>query len=176
MVLGDVPTSISGRRLTRNIALSALARTLAIAATTAGILWAQDAGALPADVVDYVPTAIVGVAAVLLAPLVWPSVAIGALADKKGDAIEAAVALKEPIQGSTAPLALTGEDALLQWPGAMEPLIHQRDAVMAHVVRQAAAGELVAPTLLRDEAMGRPVFRCVAHAVVMCPTPRGAGM
>lgn len=168
-----MPTSISGRRLTRNIALSALARTLAIATTAAGLLWAQGAGQLPAEVVDYVPTAVCGVAAVLVAPLLWPSIAIGSLAEKKGEAIEEAVALKEPIQGSTEPLALTGEDALLQWPGAMEPLIHQRDAVMAHVVERAAKGQLVAPTLLRDEAMGRPVFRyalgfCVVLCVVLC--------
>lgn len=161
VVLGDLPTSISGRRLTANIALSAIARTLAICTTAAGLVWAKGAGQLPAELADNVVATIGAVTAVLVAPLLWPSFAIGALADKKGDAIEEAVALKEPIQSSKEPLALTGEDALLKWPGAMEPLIHQRDAVMAYVVERAARGQLVAPTLLRDEAMGRPVFRCV---------------
>lgn len=125
------------------------------------------------------PAAVTGVAALLVAPLLWPGLAIGSLAEKKGEAIEEAVALQEPIQGSNEPLALTGEDALLKWPGAMEPLIHQRDAVMAHVVERAARGELVAPTLLRDHAMGRLVFRYVmggeASAAVLCPRGRGDG-
>ncbi len=35
---------------------------------------------------------------------------------------------------------LWGEDALLGWPGAMEPIIEERDAVMANVLRACASG------------------------------------
>ncbi len=82
-------------------------------------------------------------------------------------------------QSSTAPLKLTGEDALLEWPGAMEPLIHQRDALMAYVVKQAAQGHLAAPVYLRDSAMGRPMFRYLMGAEgtpeALCPLGRGDG-
>lgn len=98
VILGDMPTSISGRRLTRNVGLSALARVGVTVATAAGLVWAQGAGQLPVEVVDYVPAAIGAVAVLSALPLVWPGLAIGALADKKGDAIEEAVAVKEPIQ------------------------------------------------------------------------------
>ncbi len=98
VVLGDMPTSISGRRLTRNVGLSALARLGVTVGTTAGLLWAQGAGQLPGEVVDYVPAAIGAVAVLCVLPLVWPVWAVGALAEKKGDAIEEAVAVKEPIQ------------------------------------------------------------------------------
>jgi hypothetical protein len=35
---------------------------------------------------------------------------------------------------------LWGEDALLSWPGAMEPVIHRRDAYMARSIAAAASG------------------------------------
>lgn len=61
----------------------------------------------------------------------------------------------------------------------MEPLIHQRDALMAYVVKQAAQGEIVAPVYMRDSAMGRPVFRYVmgkeGTPEALCPPGRGDG-
>ena len=38
-------------------------------------------------------------------------------------------------------MKLWGEDALLSWPGAMEPIIHKRDAYMARACAAAAAGK-----------------------------------
>ena len=35
---------------------------------------------------------------------------------------------------------LWGEDALLSWPGALEPVIHRRDAYMARSIAAAASG------------------------------------
>lgn len=35
---------------------------------------------------------------------------------------------------------LWGEDALLDWPGALEPIIEERDMVMANVLRACASG------------------------------------
>ena len=46
--------------------------------------------------------------------------------------IEEAVRVKVPIQSDIdSTLKLFGEDALLDWPGAMDPVIHQRDKYMA---------------------------------------------
>lgn len=51
---------------------------------------------------------------------------------KSADGIEDSVEVKEPIQSDLeTPLKLFGEDALLDWPGAMDPVIHQRDQFMA---------------------------------------------
>ena len=48
----------------------------------------------------------------------------------KADEIEEAVRIKEALQGPgvdlSRPLKLYGEDALLDWPGAMEPIIDSR--------------------------------------------------
>jgi hypothetical protein len=38
------------------------------------------------------------------------------------------------------PFFVWGEDALLKWPGAVTPLIEERDAYMARVVAAAAQG------------------------------------
>lgn len=38
------------------------------------------------------------------------------------------------------PFYVWGEDALLKWPGALAPLIDERDAFMARVVAAAAKG------------------------------------
>lgn len=35
-----------------------------------------------------------------------------------------------------------GEDALLQWPNARQPLIHERDAYMARTIWAAATGAI----------------------------------
>ncbi len=48
------------------------------------------------------------------------------------DQIEEAVRVKVPIQSDIdSTLKLFGEDALLGWPGAMDPVINQRDQYMA---------------------------------------------
>jgi hypothetical protein len=60
--------------------------------------------------------------------------------------IEDAVAIKAPIAQSgdlSQPLKLFGEDALLDWPGALEPIIHDRDTFMARALAGAATGERV---------------------------------
>ncbi len=42
--------------------------------------------------------------------------------------------------GSKDLVKLWGEDALLSWPGALEPVIHERDAHMAKSIWAAATG------------------------------------
>ena len=44
-------------------------------------------------------------------------------------------------QDSTQAVKLWGEDALLDWPGAMQPVIHDRDAHMAQAIWAAAHGQ-----------------------------------
>lgn len=40
-----------------------------------------------------------------------------------------------------APVEIWGEDALLQWPNARQPIIAERDAYMARTIWAAATGE-----------------------------------
>lgn len=47
------------------------------------------------------------------------------------------------MQDSHKTVKLWGEDALLDWPGAMNPVIHERDAHMAQAIWAAASGELL---------------------------------
>jgi len=58
--------------------------------------------------------------------------------------IEAAVAVPGPIDAGdlSQPLKLFGEDAIMDWPGAMEVIIRDRDAYMARALAAAAAGAL----------------------------------
>lgn len=42
--------------------------------------------------------------------------------------------------GSSRLVKLWGEDALLDWPGALDPVIHERDAHMARTIYAAAQG------------------------------------
>ena len=42
--------------------------------------------------------------------------------------------------GSSQLVKLWGEDALLDWPGALDPVIHERDAHMARSIYAAAEG------------------------------------
>lgn len=42
--------------------------------------------------------------------------------------------------GSSQLVKLWGEDALLDWPGALDPVIHKRDAHMAKTIYAAAQG------------------------------------
>ena len=57
--------------------------------------------------------------------------------------IEDAVAIKEPIASGdlSQPLKLFGEDALLDWPGAMGAILRDRDTFMAKALVGVATGE-----------------------------------
>lgn len=62
-------------------------------------------------------------------------------------AIEAAVSVPGPISEGdlTRPLKLYGEDALLDWPGAMLPVVEERDLFMAKALAAAATGARARP-------------------------------
>lgn len=54
---------------------------------------------------------------------------------------------------------LWGEDALLDWPGAFDAIITDRDAFMVRTLRAAAVGLPAAPAYVLDTSSGRRVFR-----------------
>ena len=89
-----------------------------------------------------------------------------------------------------APLVkLWGEDALLSWPGALQPIIHSRDAYMAKSVAAAVAGraEGLTPAYVltrapAGEGEGAGEGAAVLHYAMpvggepgACPTGAGAG-
>ena len=63
-------------------------------------------------------------------------------AEMSAEEIEAAVAVREPIASGdlSQPLKLFGEDAILDWPGAMDVVIRDRDSYMARTLAAAALG------------------------------------
>lgn len=85
-------------------------------------------------------------------------------------------------------MKLWGEDALLSWPGAMEPIIHKRDAYMARACAAAASGKQQGLTpayvLTRAPAgggSGAPAAAVLQYAMPTggeagaCPPGTGAG-
>eukprot|EP00967_Tisochrysis_lutea_P051422 scaffold63498_cov18-Tisochrysis_lutea.AAC.1 len=66
-------------------------------------------------------------------------------ADLSAEEIEAAVAVREPIASGdlSQPLKLFGEDAILDWPGALDVVIRERDAYMARTVAAAASDPFI---------------------------------
>ncbi len=65
--------------------------------------------------------------------------------------IEDAVAVKRSIASGDLqqPLKLFGEDALLDWPGALGPIIRDRDTYMAKALAAAAQGAVLQSTVAR---------------------------
>lgn len=63
-------------------------------------------------------------------------------ADGQPDSMSRAVCLQN---GSKELVKLWGEDALLSWPGALGPVIHERDLHMANTIWAAATGRPAHP-------------------------------
>lgn len=77
-----------------------------------------------------------------LLPVALPFWEIYRFSEMNAEEIEAAVAVPEPVQSNLeVPLNLFGEDALLDWPGASESIIKERDQYMAKALAAAATGE-----------------------------------
>lgn len=109
------------------------------------------AGAVGADVAHVTPPGLeipaVGAALVALLglagwPLLRPINEVNSLAAKSASEIEGLVLVREPIQSrlEEGPLKLWGEDALLDWPGALGPILEERDRFMAQCIRDLATG------------------------------------
>ena len=109
---------------------------------------------------------------------------LGAGVDSAGSGLATGPYIPPPLQAASvdAPLVkLWGEDALLSWPGAMEPIIHRRDAYMARSIAAAASGrpEGLTPAYVATRAPGGGAV--LQYAMPQggepgaCPVGQGAG-
>ncbi|KAL4443721.1 hypothetical protein ABPG75_011458 [Micractinium tetrahymenae] len=193
--LGDLPGDTTGRRLADAILSSSLPLLLGslVASAASAIVLSQgllDSGA-PAN-----PAAVAAAAALpvalALAPVVAPLLEVRKFAGLSASQIEDTVRLSEPLQAASldAPaVKLWGEDALLKWPGAMQPIIHSRDAYMARSIAAAASGrpEGLTPAFVLTQAAGVDGAGAEGGAAVLqyampqggdpgaCPPGAGAG-
>ena len=141
VLLGDRPSRVTQRRLAQGVWAAIAPRVIAglvilnvsVFGGATGVLdpTAANAGTLGAFLLTLV----------LLTPLLAPFFEIWRFSRMSADEIEAAVVVSEPIQENLdTPMKLFGEDALLDWPGASESVIAERDAYLARAIAAAALG------------------------------------
>ncbi|GLI59093.1 hypothetical protein VaNZ11_000782 [Volvox africanus] len=163
VLLADRPANVTQHRMGAGLAGDTGLRLIGAAALTLGSLVVTLGTSLLPDQADGgVLAAVLAAAVAVVLPIVAPFVEVSRFADMSEDQIEDAVAVKEPIdQGDLSkPLTLFGEDALLDWPGAFEALIPERDAFMAKAIAAVATGKPgVAPAYVFDEIDGKAVWR-----------------
>lgn len=161
VVLGDRPSAITARRMGAAVLKSTAPVFLGACGLSAAADYSAAAGMLPEGTGPVAVLAGLAAVATSLIPIAGPLLEVRSLSKKDAVDIEAAVRVPEPLQGGQGTLKLWGEDALLGWPGAMEPVIHERDAFMARVISAAAQGSSAeAPALLADMgADGVPIWR-----------------
>lgn len=130
--LGDRLSSVTSQRLLQGMVASSLPY-LATSAAVSLASWVAPPVLLHAT--PSLPASIVITAASFLAaiwPLYSPIQEIQKFSEMSASQIEDAVRVTEPLQSaSDAPFYLWGEDALIRWPGAETPVIHERDRYMA---------------------------------------------
>eukprot|EP00887_Chlorella_sp_A99_P000855 scaffold5.g855.t1 len=186
--LGDRPADTTAARLAAAVWESSrlqLLGSILAALASAAIVWE---GMEPAAGGGAAAAAAAAAAALPLAVGAWPVAAplleVAQFAGKSAAEIEGLVAVKEPLQAPGAgPYKLWGEDALLSWPGAMEPVIHERDAYMARALLAAAEGgppEGLTPAYVATHAAdGEDVVYHYAQPAgglpAACPPGTGAG-
>jgi len=183
VVLGDRPTDITRDRLARGV-LSALAGpALGAAALVAGAGAAAAMGALDAaPALAGVGAGVALGAGLVVLPVLGPINEVKALSQLPSkEAIEDAVAIKTPLHANPETTKLWGEDALIDWPGALAPVITERDEFMAKSVACLAKGEAgVSPALVatRTEGGGTAVEYVVpkgSEGLASCPQGAGKG-
>lgn len=180
VVLGDRPSQITARRMGAAVLSSTAPTFLAACALSAAADYAAATGMLPDGAGPVAVLAGLAAVAASLAPIAGPLLEVRSLSKKDAADIEAAVEVKEPLQGGEGTLKLWGEDALLGWPGAMDPVINERDAFMARVISAAARGSSAeAPALIADMgADGVPIWRYTVGKngpQGVCPLGEGDG-
>jgi len=185
--LGDQPANVTGRRLAQGIwtssapvLLSALPAA-AVAAIMASHLM-QNTG--PSSIAAPIAAALVPLVAAAW-PIASPLIEVARFSKMSAPEIEDAVRVTEPVQladDSPAPLlALFGEDALLKWPGAMPPIIHERDEYMTRAVAAVVDGapEGLTPAFVRSVGSdGETTFRYAMPKggnPEICPVGEGDG-
>lgn len=161
VVLGDRPSAITARRMGAAVLKSTAPVFLGACVLSAAADYSAATGMLPEGIGPVAVLAGLAAVAASLVPIAGPLLEVRSLSKKDAANIEAAVRVPEPLQGGQGTLKLWGEDALLGWPGAMDPVIHERDAFMARVISAAAQGSSAeAPALLADMgADGVPIWR-----------------
>lgn len=184
VLLGDRPAGATAVRLARAIwaswgpiCLGALPAAAASALIVAQGIDSTGGGGVPGAVAL---AAAVPLAAAAL-PVAAPLLEVWRFSKLSAAEIEDTVRLEEPLQvegaAAQATVKLWGEDALLSWPGAMEPVIHERDEFMARALAAAASGrpEGLTPAFVRADggAFRYAMPRGGDHGV--CPPGRGDG-
>lgn len=178
-ILNDRPAGITQRKLGSSM-LAALTGNLAAAVLAVAVAAAAGAQDLVPDSAD--PALVAASAAAATAclwPLLGPLCEVSKFADMSATEVEEAVRVKQPIQEGdlSKPLKLFGEDALLDWPGVLQPLIQERDAFMAKALAAAATAQQgFSPAFVRDMANGQVVWRLMMpeEAPAAC-APSGLG-
>lgn len=115
-------------------------------------------------------------------PLISPLLEIRTLSNlTSAEEIEDAVKIRQPIL--TDGFKLDYEDALVKWPGALGPIIHERDAFMAKSIAASILGEAAsavpAYVAAQTDMKGRPVWRLLMPKggdEKVNPVGRGDGM
>ncbi|KAL0049763.1 hypothetical protein WJX82_009526 [Trebouxia sp. C0006] len=167
--LGDKPAIAMSQRMSQGIwngTAPYLSAALLLALAT---LASSATHVLPSELFPVATAVSLGVLSKGLYSVLSPLVEIRQLSLLSPQQIEEAVDLKEPLQnGSKELVKLWGEDALLSWPGALEPVIHERDVHMANTIWAAATGTAGSPAFVKtDDGTGQtwqymmPGCRCV---------------
>lgn len=146
MILGDRPAFVTQRRLAQGI-WGALAPRAAIGLVGFNVaIIAGAAQIVPAAVSYEAMAASLLTTLVLLTPVVLPYFEMWRFSRLSAQDIEDTVDLPEPVQQNMGQLLkIKGEDALLDWPGASESILAERDLYMAKALAAAAQGACLAP-------------------------------
>ncbi|DBA78520.1 TPA: hypothetical protein ACH3X2_007842 [Trebouxia sp. C0005] len=136
---------------------------------------------LPSALLPVATAVSLGVLSKGLYSVLSPLVEIRQLSRLSPQQIEEAVDLKEPLQnGSKQLVRLWGEDALLSWPGALEPVIHERDVHMAKTIWAAATGTAGSPAFIKThDGVGQTWKYMMPESAVdlaACPSGHGSGV
>lgn len=141
VILGDRPAFVTQRRLAQGIwgALAPRAAVGLIGFNTAIVAGA--AQIVPASVCYEAMAASVVATLALLTPVALPYLEMWRFSGLNAEEIENTVDLPEPVQQNLEQLLkIKGEDALLDWPGASESILAERDLFMAKALAAAAQG------------------------------------
>jgi pheromone shutdown protein TraB len=141
VILGDRPALVTQRRLAQGIWAALTPRAIVgLVAFNALVLGGSLEVLEPSAAYGALGVSLVATAATML-PVAAPFLEIWRFSTMSAEEIEATVAVKEPIDSNLdQPFKVWGEDALLQWPGASESVIAERDAYMARALAAAALG------------------------------------
>lgn len=182
--LGDRRASITAERLLKAMIASSLPLYLAGAvASAASWLTPPLLLNLQPSIPVTLMTACISIGAASW-PLLSPILEIKAFSELSAKEIENAVRVNEPLQSTTTtgPFYLWGEDALIRWPGAEEPVILERDEYMAkavHGILNNITSNLT-PTYVAtsEEPYGATIYSYAMpkHASsIVCPPGKGQG-